>query len=283
MAAATGAEVAPAKVNLFLHVTGRRADGYHELDSLVVFAGCGDVLRAAPAVGLTLALEGPFAAGLKNEADNLVIRAARALAEAHAREPLVGLRLEKNLPLASGIGGGSADAAACLRLLGRLWGVRPSIALAAALGADVPVCLACRPARMGGIGERLSSAPRLPACGLALVNPGQALPTQAVFRARQGPFSGTARLPARWPDVAAMARALALLGNDLEAAAIAICPDIALVLGALRATAGCLLARMSGSGATCFGLFAEPDAAVGAAGRLAREGWWSWGGAMRTA
>ncbi|MBO0712351.1 MAG: 4-(cytidine 5'-diphospho)-2-C-methyl-D-erythritol kinase, partial [Acetobacteraceae bacterium] len=134
-----------------------------------------------------------------------------------------------------------------------------------------------------GIGERLSPAPRLPACGLALVNPGQALPTQAVFRARQGPFSGTTCMPAGWPDAAAMARTLALLGNDLEAAAITICPEIADVLGALRATAGCLLARMSGSGATCFGLFAEPDAAIAAAGLLARERWWSWGGAMRTA
>lgn len=283
MGTPSGQEVAPAKVNLFLHVTGRRPDGYHELDSLVVFAGCADMLRAEAAETLSLALEGPFGPDLEGEADNLVLRAARALAAAHGRDPRFRFRLEKNLPLASGIGGGSADAAACLRLLARLWGVRPAIALAAALGADVPVCLAGRPARMGGIGARLASAPRLPEAGLALVNPGQAVATQTVFRARRGPFSTPASLPEGWADAAALARTLARLGNDLEAAAIAICPDIALVLAALRACPGCLLARMSGSGATCFGLFAEPEAAAVAAARLAQPGWWCWGGAMRTA
>lgn len=273
-------ETALAKVNLFLHVLGRRPDGYHDLDSLAVFPAFGDVLRAEPAATLSLAVDGPFAAALATEPDNLVLRAARALAREAGREPAVRLLLEKNLPVASGIGGGSADAAACLRVLGRLWGVDPSPGLAISLGADVPVCLAGRAARMGGVGERLTSAPVLPRCGIALANPGAALPTATVFRALQGRFSRAAKLPAQWPDAAAMTSDLASLANDLEPAAITLCPAIGEVLGALRAQPGCLLARMSGSGGTCFGLFAEPAAAARAAMGLARPGWWAWGGAM---
>ena len=279
-------ERAPAKINLHLHVTGRRADGYHLLDSLVVFAGAGDVLRAGPAEDLSLALEGPFAEGLRAEPDNLVLRAARALAAAAGIAPRARLVLEKRLPVASGIGGGSADAAAALRLLARLWGLALPAAemarLAAGLGADVPVCLAGQPTRMQGIGEILLPAPRLPAepVGLVLVNPGVALPTPPVFRARTGPFSPAAALPAAWADARAMAADLAALGNGLEAAAISLCPAIAEVLTALRGLEGCLLARMSGSGATCFALFPDPVAAEAAASRVARAGWWSWGGAI---
>ncbi len=273
-------EPAPAKVNLFLHVTGRRADGYHEIDSLAVFAGIGDVLRAEGAPDLSLALHGPFGQALASEADNLVLRAARALARAQGRAPAVRLTLEKRLPVASGIGGGSADAAACLRLLGRLWGVRPDPGLAQMLGADVPVCLAGRPARMGGIGDRLGPAPDLPPCGLVLVNPGVPVATAEVFRARSGPFSPAAALSPRWDDAVAMAGELALLRNDLEAPAGQLCPPIATVLAALRAVPGCLLARMSGSGATCFGLFADPGEAARAAASLAHSGWWCWGGGL---
>ena len=169
-------EPAPAKVNLYLHLTGRRDDGYHLLDSLVVFAGIGDTLSAAPAETLSLQVTGPFAAGLAGEPDNLVLRAARALAAAAGVAAGAHLVLDKHLPVASGIGGGSADAAAALRLLCRLWRVTPQPAalarLAAGLGADVPVCLAGHAARMGGIGERLEPAPVLPACGIVLVNPG---------------------------------------------------------------------------------------------------------------
>jgi 4-diphosphocytidyl-2-C-methyl-D-erythritol kinase len=267
-------------------VIGRRADGYHLLDSLVVFAGVADAVRAAPAATLTLGLDGPESAALRTEPDNLVLRAARALAEAAGVPARAALTLTKRLPVASGIGGGSADAAAALRALNGLWRLRLGeerlAALAVRLGADIPACLASRPRRMGGIGEVLSPAPRLPACGLVLANPRLALPTPAVFRARQGGFSDAARLPEGWPDAAAMASDLAGLRNDLEEPAIGLCPAIAAVLTALRGLPGCLLARMSGSGATCFGLFADPATAAGAAGLLP-ETWWRWGGGLHEA
>ena len=277
-------EAAPAKVNLYLHVVGRRADGYHLLDSLAVLAGVGDVLRAAPspagADALSLSVTGPFAAGLDGEADNLVLRAARALAAATGVTAGAVLELEKHLPVASGIGGGSADAAAALRLLARLWRVEVSPGLALALGADVPVCLAGQPARMQGVGEVLSAVPALPRCGLVLVNPGVAVPTPAVFRARQSGFSDPAMLPRSWPDAAALAATLAGLRNDLQSAAITLAPAIGPVLTALESRPDCLLARMSGSGATCFGLFADVAAAQGAAAALARPGWFVWGGGL---
>ena len=276
-------EAAPAKVNLYLHVTGRRADGYHLLDSLAVFGPVADALAAEPAAGLALALDGPFGAGLAAEADNLVLRAARALAEAAGIAPAAALRLTKRLPVASGIGGGSADAAAALRLLDRLWGLDLGearlAAIGARLGADVPVCLASRPMRMQGVGEVLAPAPALPDCGLLLVNPGLALATPAVFRARGGGFTPPAVLPGGWGDPAAMARDLAGLRNDLEAPAIGLCPPVAEVLAALRALPGCLLARMSGSGATCFGLFASAAAAAAAAPALPGR-WWHAAGAL---
>jgi 4-diphosphocytidyl-2-C-methyl-D-erythritol kinase len=277
-------EPAPAKVNLFLHVTGRRADGYHLLDSLAVFGPAADSLEAAPAQALTLSVDGPFRAALADESDNLVLRAARALAEAAGDpSPSAALRLVKRLPVASGIGGGSADAAAALRLLDRLWGLNCGpdrlARLAAALGADVPVCIRSEPARMGGVGGDLSPAPGLPGCGVLLANPGVALATPAVFRARTGAFSAPAALPERWPDAAAMARDLRHLRNDLEAPAIALCPPVGEALAALRALPGCLLARMSGSGATCFGLFADVATAQRASAILPAV-WWSAAGGL---
>ena len=271
-------ETAFAKVNLYLHVTGRRDDGYHLLDSLAVFPGIGDQLSAAPAEQLSLAVTGPFGAALSGEADNLVLRAARHFAAQANRPPHIALTLEKNLPVASGIGGGSADAAATLRLLGRLWGVEAEPGLASRLGADIPVCLASRPARMSGIGEALAPAPRLPPFGMILVNPGIAVSTPAVFKARRAAFSPPASLPETWPDAAAMAATLAALSNDLETPALAAAPVIGTVLDALRGIPDCLLARMSGSGATCFGLFRSAAAATAAAAALARPGWWCWGG-----
>lgn len=275
-------EIARAKVNLHLHVTGRRPDGYHTLDSLAVFAGAADTLVAEPADALTLEITGPFAAGL--DGDNLVLRAARALAEAAGVQAGARLILDKRLPVASGIGGGSADAAAALRLLSRLWstdlGPERMAGIALSLGADVPVCLASRPSRMGGIGEALSPAPALPPCGLALVNPGVAVATADVFRVRAGGFTPDADLPASWEDAAAMARDLAEARNDLEAPARALRPEIGAALDALARMQGCLLSRMSGSGATCFGLFADAASAEAAARALARPGWWSWGGAL---
>ncbi len=276
-------ETAPAKVNLYLHVVGRRADGYHLLDSVAVFPGAADAVLAAHADTMALEVTGLHGVGLESGPDNLVLRAAQVLATAAGVTAGAQLTLEKRLPVASGIGGGSADAAAALRVLARLWDVRLPLerlhAIAELLGADVPVCLASRPARMQGIGEVLVPAPTLPACGMVLLNPGAAVSTPAVFRARQSAFSCVPRLPPAWPDAAAMAADLAQLGNDLEAPAMALCPAIAPVLDWLRARPGCLLARMSGSGATCFGLFARRDAAAMAAAQ-APASWWAWGGAM---
>ena len=248
-----------------------------------MFPRIGDTLRAAPADALGLTLEGPFGGALQAEPDNLVLRAARGLAALAGREARARLTLVKTLPVASGIGGGSADAAATLRLLGRFWGVSPPAeavhVLALRLGADVPVCLQARPARMGGVGEALSPAPELPDFGMALVNPGVGVSTPEVFRARAGAFSALAALPSGWPDAAAMADDLARLGNDLEPPAVALVPVIGEALAALRATPGCLLARMSGSGATCFGLYADAATAASAAEMVRRPGWWAWGGA----
>ncbi|MBW4024210.1 MAG: 4-(cytidine 5'-diphospho)-2-C-methyl-D-erythritol kinase [Proteobacteria bacterium] len=293
-AAAAGlVEGAPAKVNLTLRVTGRRDDGYHLLDSLVVFADIGDRLTVAPSEALSLTVGGPFGAALAAEDDNLVLRAARALAEAAGVAPHGALALTKTLPLASGIGGGSADAAAALRLLARCWGVTlpdPAMRrLALGLGADVPVCLDRRAVRMAGIGEVLSPVPPLPTLGMVLVNPGVACPTPAIFRKRAemtAGFSPADAVPSgAWADAAGFAAALAASGNDLEAPAIAVAPVIGAVIAAIRAQPGCLLARMSGSGATCFGLFPDSAAAAAAAAGLARTGlaradWWKWGGGL---
>jgi len=272
---------APAKLNLYLHVVGKRHDGYHLLDSLVVFADIADRVAVASAPQLSLALVGPFAGALAaNDKNNLVWRAAETLAHHLGRAPNVALTLEKNLPIASGIGGGSSDAAAALRALIGLWQVKlddSALAdIAAALGADVPVCLAARPSWLGGIGERVERAPALPPAGLMLVNPGIALPTATVFKSRRGPFSAPARFDTAPADPGALAALLAERHNDLTAAAIDQVPAIAMVLQRLGAAEGALLARMSGSGATCFALFAAEREAIAAAAKLRAQepGWW---------
>ena len=272
---------APAKLNLFLHIVGRRPDGYHLLDSLIAFASVHDTVIAAPSNRLSLALDGPFAAQLGGAGDdNLVLRAARALAEATGHQAQGALRLTKRLPVASGIGGGSADAAAALKALNALWRLDPApealSAIALSLGADVPICLAGHAARVGGIGERIAPIGRLPDCGLALVNPNLPLATAAVFKARQGAFSEPARFASVPYEAGDLADALRASRNDLEAPARVLLPVIDDVLGALARLKGCLIARMSGSGATCFGLFATEAVAVAASADLAaREpGWW---------
>ena len=275
-------EHAPAKLNLHLHVTGKRDDGYHLLDSLVVFAEIGDDIVVREADGFSLAITGPFAGALQGDAggDNLVMRAAAALQAAHGITRGAQIELRKNLPVASGIGGGSADAAATLRALRRLWRIEARIApaLACGLGADVPVCLRSVPVRMSGIGEVLGPAPAFPVLHLALANPGVGVSTPAVFRARTGAFRAPAALPAAWPDAGAMARDLTALANDLEAPAIALAPAIGAVLATLWAIPGCLLARMSGSGGTCLALFATAAEAGRAASACDERGWWSWAG-----
>lgn len=277
--------LARAKVNLALHVTGRRADGYHLLDSLVVFAETGDFLSVAPdpAGGIGLRITGPMAAGLSDAGgdtggDNLVLRAARLLALGRADLPGVRLTLEKHLPVASGIGGGSADAAAALHLLAGHWALTlPDTAAVLSLGADVPVCLEGRAARMTGIGESVSPLDKpLPPVWMVLVNPGQGVSTPAVFRALDRRDNPPMPAPAAWADARALADWLHGCRNDLQDPAQQVCPVIGQVLAALAGQDQCLIARMSGSGATCFGLFADPGAAEAAAARIrsATPGWW---------
>jgi 4-diphosphocytidyl-2-C-methyl-D-erythritol kinase len=257
---------APAKVNLYLHVTGRRADGYHLLDSLVAFVDIGDRLRAEPAKSLSLAVDGPESADLAAIGDdNLVLRAARLLADRAGITAGAAMHLDKHLPVAAGIGGGSSDAAAALLALKRLWRIsledEPLRALGARLGADVPACLYGRAVWVGGIGERLEPAGPLPEAGILLVNPRTALPTAAVFDARRGPFGHVVRFAPMPSEASALAHALMPCRNDLTEAAIGLVPEIAAVLARLGSLSGSLLARMSGAGATCFALFADRAAA----------------------
>jgi 4-diphosphocytidyl-2-C-methyl-D-erythritol kinase len=276
-------ETAPAKVNLTLRVLGRRADGYHELESLVAFAEIGDSLRLDPGGELKLTVGGPHAAAAGPGDDNLVLKAARALAASVPGLRLGTFALEKRLPVAAGLGGGSADAAAALRLLARLNGLAADdarlSAAARATGADVPVCLDPRPRLMRGIGEILSAPLDLPPLPAVLVNPGVALPTRAVFAAWQpaapaAPFDLEAAAQLRSRDT--LLRFLAAYGNDLEGAAISLAPAVAEVIVALRALPGCRLARMSGSGATCFALLSSAAEAIEGAKMLGGKfpHWW---------
>ncbi len=271
---------APAKLNLYLHVLGRRDDGYHLLDSLVAFADIADVVTARSADALSLEITGPFAAALQGDpSENLVWRAAMALAARAGIEAKAALTLEKNLPVASGIGGGPSDAAAALKAPAELWrvdlGERKFQGLAESLGADVPVCLFGETAWLGGIGERVVPAPPLPPCTVVLVNPGVSLSTPAVFKARTGGFSASARFETAPADAVTLARLLEARRNDLTPPAVGLAPDIASVLRALEAETGALLTRMSGSGATCLAHFADAEAAARAAHlRGAHPGWW---------
>jgi 4-diphosphocytidyl-2-C-methyl-D-erythritol kinase len=279
-------ENAPAKVNLTLRVLGRRADGYHEIESLVAFADIGDTLQFSPAAELALDVRGPTAAQAGAGSDNLVLAAARALA---AEIPGLGLgafQLDKMLPAAAGLGGGSADAAAALRLLARANGLAGNDArlyeAARAVGADVPVCLEARCRLMRGIGEILGEPLDLPVLPALLVSPGTALATKEVFAGWTPPPSPAgfpafeAAVASRTADPKRLLQLLAAQTNDLERPAMALAPAIADVLVALRGLPGCRLARMSGSGATCFALFLAAADATAAAkilpGRFPQ--WW---------
>lgn len=276
-------ETARVKINLCLHVLGRRADGYHLLDGLTAFAGLGDRLTATPAEEFGLSLSGPFASALGGEGDNLVLRTARALAQRLGESRGAALTLDKRLPVASGIGGGSADAAATLRLLERLWDRRLPAAerevLALSLGADVPVCLAGRAAFVRGVGEVIAPAPPLPAAWLLLANPGVGVSTPAVFSRLAGRFSAPVEAPPAegWADAGALAAWLHAQRNDLEVPAREVCSAVGEVLAALAAQPEALLARMSGSGATCFALFGTYAAAETSRRAVARAhpGWWT--------
>jgi 4-diphosphocytidyl-2-C-methyl-D-erythritol kinase len=273
-------EFAPAKVNLFLHVGSRRADGYHELESLVVFASAGDELTFEDADELSFQASGPFASSLAGETDNLVVRAARKFAEFAQIEPRVRIVLTKNLPVASGIGGGSSDAAATLRGLSRLWPGRANLQalwnLGHDLGSDVPVCVLPGCWWMTGRGERFASIGQVGTLDAVLVHGGVPLSTRAVFEAL-GERTGVSIMakPQRYATIAGLADYLRAARNDLEAPARELCPIVGDQLDAL-AGQGALLARMSGSGGTCFGLFADAVSAQMAAEIIARDhpGWW---------
>ncbi len=241
---------APAKINLTLHVTGRRTDGFHLLDSLVAFASVGDWVTVTPAAAWSLRVTGPMAAGVPVDDGNLTLRAARMSDGAPCA-----ITLDKHLPLASGIGGGSADAAATLRALVALDGraLPPDLTR---LGADVPVCLRATPCRMSGIGETLGDVSGLPPIHAVLANPRVAVPTPDVFaRLTEKSNPPMPKSLPDWPDTRAFARWLVTQRNDLERPARDIAPVIGTILSRLTATDGCLLARMSGSGATCFGIY----------------------------
>ena len=271
---------APAKLNLYLHVVGRRADGYHLLDSLVAFASLHDTVMVRAAERLTLDLTGPFAADLEGAPDNLVLKAARLLAEAVGREAKAEIVLTKNLPVAAGLGGGSADAAAVLRALCELWRLPATGSqltdMALRIGADVPVCLASRPAFVGGVGESLAPAPPLPPVCVVLANARKPLVTGEVFAAYAGGFGAPARFTDAPGDAHELAAVLKARRNDLAEAAQAIVPEVGAVIDALHGAPGCLLARMSGSGASCFGLFADASTAEEAGRALAARhpDWW---------
>ena len=271
-----GGRLARAKVNLTLHLRGQRGDGLHLLDSLVVFPALGDRLSFRDADGFSLTLSGPFGRDLSVGEDNLVLRAARELAGHAGMRQGAALHLEKNLPLASGIGGGSSDAATALHFLARHWGCEIPDALALGLGADVPVCLRAPIAqRMQGIGEDLTPVPGLPQCWMVLVNPLVEVPTGAVFgRVRDKCPPSAPGLPAggfdRFED---LTQWLGTQRNDLQAPAIEICPVIGEVLAALD---GAPVARMSGSGATCFALLPDQASATGLAAEIgSKTGWWA--------
>ncbi|MFQ5535112.1 MAG: 4-(cytidine 5'-diphospho)-2-C-methyl-D-erythritol kinase [Sphingomonadales bacterium] len=297
---------APAKLNLYLHVTGRRDDGYHELDSLFVFVDVCDDIAVRPAAAFSLEVDGPFADQIPAGADNLVLRAARLLAEfahgsfvhdsfVHGRKALgrpggAAITLTKILPPASGIGGGSADAAATLRALRMLWGLQVTqdelAGIAGRLGADVPACLASRALQVSGIGDVMEPVNAAPDVFFLLVNPGTPLSTPAVFEAyrdRNGAFSRRAPIygPAgQLRDNGARARdltdALSSRHNDLEQPALDLAPEVGLAMAVLRTLDGCLLARMSGSGATCFAMFETMAAAATGAAILGERfpSWW---------
>ncbi len=273
-------EKAPAKINLTLRIVGRRGDGYHELESLVVFAGVADTLSLQPGADTGLAITGRNAAACGPDPDNLVLKAERAL-----RASVPGLKggqfgLEKKLPVAAGIGGGSADAAAALRLLARANGLPaddPALAAAAlATGADVPVCLASEARIMRGVGEILSAPVVLPALPAILVNPGIPLSTREVFTAFAGMRGSDTPLGGVPDEAEALFAFLNVHGNDLTAPAIACAPAVGEVLDVLSGLPGSRVARMSGSGPTCFALFDSADQAEWAARQLqpARPAWW---------
>ncbi len=275
-------ELARAKVNLALHITGQREDGYHMLDSLVVFPEVGDLISVEPAPGFSLRITGEFSEKIQgNPSDNLVIKAANMLAEHVPSASGAQIELEKSLPVAAGIGGGSADAAATLRALAKIWSASPSLAdlfgLALSLGADVPMCLEEKPAHIRGIGEIVEPLADFPSGAIVLVNPMIEISTPITFRAlEKKDNTPLPEMPAQFGCMKALANWLKTCRNDLQKPAISQASEISEVLDLLASQQETLLARMSGSGATCFALCETLEAARKIASHLheIRENWW---------
>lgn len=274
--------LARAKINLDLLITGRRDDGYHALDSLVVFADYGDVISVRPAQNLNLSITGPFAEGLMAERDNIIFRAARLLQDKFDIQQGAEIKLVKNLPVSSGIGGGSADAAATLHALRQLWNIADNTdlsGLALSLGADVPVCMASETTQMRGLGEKLRPVTLKFPLYLLLVNPGATVSTADIFRTRakrKAIFSLPRILPDEIATFAQLNDFIKCGGNDLEYDACVAMPEIKKVLAEIRKYDDCMAAGMSGSGATCFGIYSSIEAAQRQATSISGDfpDWW---------
>lgn len=286
-AAKTLSIFAPAKLNLYLHITGRLDNGYHLVDSLIGFVDIGDQIKIEPATDFELQIEGPFACTFNaKEKDssphsaNIVAQAAWLFAQYAKKVPNIKVTLTKNLPLAAGIGGGSTDAGALIWGLMEIWGIPPSThylpELLKTLGADVPVCLHCEPARVRGIGDIIEPAPAMPEIPIVLINPGKPCPTGNVFRLYDKKFRNEVTLPKSFDSLTALVGFLYEQGNELEDSAKETVPEIANVLHALSVQSGCMLARLTGAGATCFGLFETQETAQAATRTIREENpdWW---------
>jgi len=272
-------ELAPAKINLYLHITGKRSDGYHLLDSLVAFADVHDKVEVTPCNTVTLAVEGDYASKVP-PADNTVLKAALALQKQYKVAAGAALVLHKNIPVGAGMGGGSADAAATLRLLSRFWRIQPTPkdlhTIALSIGADVPACLRSGSLYMSSIGEVIEPGPVLSGLTLLLINQGKALLTSKVFAEYKGSFSSAPRKPHMFSSPSECIDFLQKTKNDLQAPASKLVPEIKDTLNALGTEKECLLSRMTGSGATCFGIFTDSQIAEKVAEKLnkAHPAWW---------
>lgn len=264
---------APAKINLALHIRGRRQDGLHRIESLVAFADVGDTLAVEETDNWSLYVSGQFASDVPAGDTNIVLRAAKMI----AGDRRAAILLKKNLPVAAGLGGGSSDAATTIRLLAQKWNLPiPLASQSMQLGADLPVCIESKAARVEGIGECIHEIPPLPTFSMVLVNPRTKLSTADVYRAHDGNVMPQLPPLVQFDSVIDLANWLRFQRNDLEVPAAALCPELDNVLGALRSCRDCILARMSGSGATCFGMFTCQQQAEVAAKQLQREhfAWW---------
>ncbi|MFP4313444.1 MAG: 4-(cytidine 5'-diphospho)-2-C-methyl-D-erythritol kinase [Alphaproteobacteria bacterium] len=279
---------APAKINLFLHVTGKRADGYHTLESLISFANIGDTLTLSAAKEPALSMSGPFAKSFKPaeldsspQSKNLLMKALWGLSRLYKRPPSFHVLLEKNLPLSAGIGGGSADAAALIWGVLSQWGTPPDQdefdQFLLSLGADTPVCLHSSAAFVSGIGDNIKKMEHIPEMPIVLVNPLKPCPTASVFKALEGQYCQPVSMPKHFNDAHDLSAFLKKQNNCLEKSAQDFVPDIENILNALRYANGCLLSRMSGSGASCFGLFDTTENAQKARHAIAEENpdWWA--------